>query len=286
MPAWLGAALLRIGLIAVGFLLVASLWGFYISIRPPKMVSSLTPNALGLEYESVWFKTGDGLTLSGWFIPAKPVTHKTVILLHGYPADKGDILPALAFLQRQYNLFLFDFRYLGVSEGRYSTAGAREVEDFLAAIQFLKGKGIHEVGVWGFSMGGAVALMSLPRAPEIRVVVAEASYSSLADMAPELFRIPLLKYPLASLTRLWAKVFLGIDIGKVSPMNAVRNRTLPILLIHSSTDTVVPFSHALRLQKALKENPHAEFWFHTGLAHGQLATEYEKRVVDFFQRHL
>jgi len=185
-----GASIIRIVVIALGFFFVTSLWGFYISIRPPRIVSSLTPKLLQLDYENVWFKTSDGLTLSGWFIPGKAATKKTLILLHGYPADKGDILPALSFLQKNYNLFLFDFRYLGESEGKYSTAGAKEVNDLLAAIQFLKTKGIEEVGVWGFSMGGAVALMSIKKAPEIKAVVSEASYASLAQMAAELFKIP------------------------------------------------------------------------------------------------
>ena len=282
----MGATIIRIVIIALGFLIVASLWGFYISIRPPKIVSSLTPKNLQLDHEKVRFKTGDGLTLSGWFIPSKAATAKTLILLHGYPADKGNILPALAFLQRDYNLLLFDFRYLGESEGNYSTAGANEVTDLLAAIQFLKTKGIREVGVWGFSMGGAVALMAIPKAPEIKAVVSQASYASLALMAPELFRIPLLRYPLGYLVWLWAKIFLGIDLRTVSPVEAVQNITLPLLLIHSSTDDVIPFSQALLLKEALKNNPRAEFWYHAGPTHGQLGTEYEKRVADFFRRHL
>ena len=282
----MGAAIIRIVTIGLGFLLITTLWGFYTSIRPPRIVSSLTPKHLKFDYENVRFKTSDGLTLSGWFIPGETATKKTLILLHGYPADKGDILPALSFLHKNYNLLLFDFRYLGESEGKYSTAGANEVRDLLAAIQFLKTKGIKEVGVWGFSMGGAVALMSIKKAPEIKAVVSEASYASLALMALELFRIPVLKYPLAYLVGLWAKIFLGIDLREISPVKAVQNTTIPLLLIHSSTDAVIPFSHAQFLQKALEENPRAEFWFHTGFAHGQLGTEYQKRVGDFFRGHL
>ncbi|MGH7829816.1 MAG: alpha/beta hydrolase, partial [Candidatus Binatia bacterium] len=64
----MGPTIIRTVIIALGFLIVASLWGFYISIRPPKIVSSLTPKNLQLDYENVQFKTSDGLTLSGWFI--------------------------------------------------------------------------------------------------------------------------------------------------------------------------------------------------------------------------
>ena len=174
---------------------------------PPKIVSTVTPRELGLAYEDVTFKTKDGFKLSGWFILSKNARAKTIVLLHGYPADKGNILPALAFLNEKYNLFLFDLRYFGQSEGSYSTAGAKEVEDLAAAIDYLKSRGIREVGVWGFSMGGAVALVSSPQVPEIKIVDSEASYARLDLMARELYRLPLLDYPLAWLTELGRDCF-------------------------------------------------------------------------------
>lgn len=282
----MGATLLRIVLIVVSFLLIVSLWGFYSSIRPPRLTSTLTPRALKMAYETVSFKTADGLMLRGWYIPAARPTRKTVLLLHGYPADKGNILPPLAFLHEDFNLLLFDFRYLGESEGSYSTAGAKEVEDLLAAVRFLKTRGTEEVGVWGFSMGGAVALMALPHAPEIRAVVAESAYASLGQMAFELFPIPLIKYPIGYLVGFWARLFLGIDLAQVSPVASVRTANVPVLLIHSSADAVIPFAHARQLQRALAHNPRAEFWFNEGFAHGQLHTDYESRVKNFFARNL
>jgi uncharacterized protein len=280
------ATLLRFVLIVLGFLIVISLWGFYASIRPPKIISSLTPRDLKMGYQDVSFRTADGLMLRGWHIPSAKTTDKTLILLHGYPADKGDILPGLAFLHGDFNLLLFDFRYLGRSDGSYSTVGAKEVEDLVAAVRFLKTRGVNEVGVWGFSMGGAVALMASQKAPEIKAVIAESSYANLAHMAFELFRIPLLNYPVAYLVGLWAKLFLGVDLNDVSPAERVRNSSVPILLIHSSADAVIPFSHAQSLQAALKNNPRAEFWFHEGFAHGQLAADYQSRVGNFFHKNL
>lgn len=280
------STIFRIVLIVSAFLVVTSLWGFYSSIRPPKILSSLTPRDLKMDYEAVSFETADGLTLRGWYIPSVKTTGRTLILLHGYPADKGNILPPMAFLHEDFNLLLFDFRYLGESEGSYSSAGAKEVEDLLAAIRYLKGRGITEVGVWGFSMGGAVGLMAIEKASEIRVVVSDSSYAELADLALELFRLPLLNYAMAYLVRLWAKLFLGIDLSDVSPAQRVRDTKIPIFLIHSPADAVIPFSHGQSLQEALAKNPRAEIWFKEGIAHGQLAADYESRVRNFFQKNL
>ncbi len=275
----------KIFFVSIFFLLFTSLWFFYSSIKPPKIISQATPKNIGLEYEDVFFTTNDGITLFGWFIPnvVEGLQAKTIILLHGYPADKGDILPALSFLSKKYNLLLFDFRYLGKSEGKYSTAGAKEVEDLLAAIRFLKSRGVKEVGVWGFSMGGAVALMAAPQAPEIKVIVSESSYASLSLMAAELHPIPILKYPLTYLTGLWAKIFLGIDLKNVSPAESVKNLTIPILIIHSKNDKVIPFKNALLIQEALKNNPRAEFWFEENVVHGQFGDDYQKRITDFYE---
>jgi dipeptidyl aminopeptidase/acylaminoacyl peptidase len=282
----LSATILRVVLIAFSILVILSLFGFYVSVRPPKIKSALTPRDLQMTYEDVSFKTADGIRLRGWHIPAAKTGGKTLILLHGYPADKGNILPALAFLHADFNLLLFDFRYLGQSEGSYSTAGAKEVEDLLAAIQFLKSRGTTDIGVWGFSMGGAVALMAVPRAPEIKAVISESSYASLAGMALQLFQIPALNYPIAYLVGFWAKMFLGIDLRDVSPAERIRDSKLPILLIHSSGDAVIPFAHARVLQRALANNPRAEFWFHQEFAHGQLASDYRDRVRSFFDKNL
>ncbi|MDI6821000.1 MAG: alpha/beta fold hydrolase [Patescibacteria group bacterium] len=294
--------LLKILFIIVGFLLLISLWGFYISVRPSKIISTITPKELGFTYEQVIFKTKDGLNLSGWFVPNELSTKggsspdgrsgvsggkaKTIVLLHGYPADKGDILPVLAFLREQYNLFLFDFRYFGQSEGQYSTAGAKETEDLRAAINFLKSRGVSEVGVLGFSMGGAVALMTAPKAPEIKAIVALSSYASLDRMALELYRIPVLKYPLAYLIGLWAKIFLGIDLKKVSPAESARTLTIPILVVHSKNDEVIPFKNALLIQELLKNNPKTEFWFQEDLIHGQFDGTHQKKIGDFFKKNL
>ncbi len=285
----------------VFFLLFTSLWGIYNSIRPTKFLSHITPKDLGLAYEEVKFKTEDGLTLAGWFVPLKsraegaadangvlPLTGqvRTIILLHGYPADKGDILPSLAFLSQNYNLFLFDFRYLGQSEGFYSTAGIKEVKDLKAAIEYLKSRGITEVGVWGFSMGGAVALTAAPTNPEIKVIVSESSYARLDLLAPELYRVPVLKQILGKLTVFWGKIFLRVDVKKESPLEAAKKLKIPILLIHSLNDEVISFRHASLLQDALKENPRAEFWFQENLFHGELDPEYKERVANFFDRSL
>lgn len=268
------------------FFLFTSFLGYFFSIKPPKYLSGLVPKGLGLDYEEVSFTTEDEIELKGWYIPHESDQAKTIILLHGYPADKGNILPYLTFLHDNYNLLLFDFRYHGESEGGHTTIGAEEVKDLSAAINWLKEKGVNEVGVWGFSMGGAVALMSAPEQPAIKVIVSDSSYAQLSQMAPTLFRIPVLKYPLSWLTLLWTKTLLGVDPRDASPKDSATQIDIPLLVIHSKNDRVIPFTHSEQLKESLEHNDKAEFWFHDNLDHGQFDSQYQERVGDFFLKHL
>lgn len=267
-------------------LLCISLWGFYSAIRPFKITSSVTPENYGIAYENISFKTKDNLLIRGWFIKNAHPHAKTIILLHGYPADKGDILPATLFLHKTYNLLYFDFRYLGESEGFYSTIGKNETLDLLAAIQYLHTRHINEVGVWGFSLGGAVALMTAPYAPEIKAIVAESSYARLDWMAYDYYRIPLLKYLLGELTRFWAWVFLHYDIREVSPAFSAEKLSIPVLLIHSREDNVISFENALLLKNALSHNKNTETIFIDHGRHGEHFQNYDKVIQKFYDTNL
>jgi len=267
--------------------LLLPLWGFYIAIRPPKIISDFEPGLFGLKYESVSFRTIDGLRLAGWFIPRiGGESDKTIIFLHGYPADKGDILPAMSFLAEDYNLFLFDFRYMGQSEGRISTLGDRERLDLLAAIEYLKTRELSEFGLWGFSMGAAVALMTASDVPEIKAVVADSSYAELSLMARELYRLPFLDVWFGRLTGLWARIFLGVNIRDISPAGLASELSVPTLIIHSKADEVIPFAQALIIKAELQDNPHVEFWFREIDPHGSLTGQYEEKIRWFFANNL
>jgi hypothetical protein len=74
---FVSATLLRVVLIVSGFLLVISLWGFYTSIRPPKIISSLTPRDLNNKYEDLTIRTADGVMQRGRHIPTAKTTDRT-----------------------------------------------------------------------------------------------------------------------------------------------------------------------------------------------------------------
>ena len=254
--------------------------------------SSHNPSDFNLSYTREEFKTEDDITLVGWFIPKEGIDaelasqYPTLIFLHGWPADKGDILPIFVSFAKDYNLFFFDFRGLGESQKTLSTVGVREKKDLVAALDFLEEKyDIKEVGLWGFSMGGAVALMVSSEDARIKATASDSSYASLFDMTYALYKIPVFRYPLGITTVLYARLFFGVDVNQARQEKTAGKIEIPIFLIHSKDDKVIDFSHGERLKKAFRDKENLEVWF-TERGHGMLDINYESRIKSFFDKHL
>jgi len=271
---------LRIVLLIVGFIVILSLLQFLMSIHPPRYYDSKTPKELGLDYEKVSFTTSDGVQIAGWWIPGKKA-NGTVIVGHGYPFDKGNILPHVKFLHPDYHLLLYDHRYFGESEGFITTVGVKEVHDVQAAVDFAKKKARKPVALYGFSLSAASMLMSQT---DVRAIVAEAPYANLHLMIKSVYStFGPLKWPFVEVTRLLGWIILGVDAKKV----AVTNITVPVLLIHGDKDSQIPVESSYMIKE---NNPEIELWIVEGADHGEphalLEKEYEKRIKGFLKKHM
>lgn len=277
---------LKILVFIVLFLIIFSLLTFYMSIHPQKIITELEPPDLGLKYEGTTFKSKDGIKLSGWLIPNNK-TKAAIIVMHGYPADKANLLGIAEFLAKDFNVFLFDFRSFGESEGKYTTAGYLEKNDLLGAIEYLeKEKNTTKIGLYGFSLGGAVAL-SINHA-NVKAIVTDSAYAKLSNMIEHMYGMfLLLKYPLAYLTKIYGMLFLGINIDKASPVDNIKTIKVPILLIHAEKDSQIPVSEAYLLHNSNKKT---ELWIvkdaDHGMTHSANPEKYEKKVVGFFKENL
>lgn len=280
--------LLLFWLLAAAIVVLAvSLSTFYSAIRPVKFVSSTTPADFNLRYENVTLVTEDSLKLDALFIPAVNKTNKAVVVLHGYPFDKGNILPLATFLHYDFNLLLFDFRYLGRSEGSYTSVGFHEQKDLDAVVKYLRGKNQTRIGALGFSLGGAVAIMGAKQT-SLDAVVADSSYASLDNMLSHTYKqFWIFKFPFLMTTKILSKMLLKVNVAGVSPKRSIRDLNVPILIIHGSADEQIPVENAYQLKNA---NQKAELWIVENSGHGFASNaageEYERRVLKFFKDHL
>lgn len=277
-------------LILVLSLLFISLLGFWSNVRPQKIDLGYLPADFSLEPEGVVLNTKDNLRLSAWYIPKKDKNkndRSAIMILHGYPAEKSDMLSFAKALNPYFSTLLLDMRYFGKSEGKYSTLGCREQDDLSQAVDFLKNKGYEKIGVLGFSLGGAVGIMAAEKDERINAVVSYASFSNLPKLARELYWfLPVVNYPMVELMDLFGKAFFGCDFKKDSPENSAKQLKIPVLISHSMEDEQISFSHAKDLERSLKGDQNAEFYFFEKGRHGYLPADFNERLIKFFEKSL
>lgn len=279
--------LLYIGIFIAGFVGV-SLLNFYSAIRPTQITSELTPADFNLPTEDVVIETSDGFTLSGWLIPA-PITPKkqVLIILHGYPAEKSDMLSIASSLYPDFSLLLLDLRSFGKSEGAYTTLGIKERDDISRAVDFLKEHDYEKIGIFGFSLGGAISILTATEDKRINAVLSYASFADLETLSNELYsNLLIFKKPMTKLMLFWSRIAFKESVANISPLNAAKKLTIPTFIIHSKMDEQIPFEHAELLQKALHENKKAEYYFIEDKLHGYLPDDFPERAKDFFIQSL
>ena len=143
------------------------------------------------------------------------------------------------------------------------------------------------MGVFGFSLGGAIAITAAVEEPRIRAVAAYSPFTDLRTLAHELYAwMGPLRYPFVGLMRLWSRLFLGADVTAFPPVVAAARLAIPVYLIASRDDEQIPFGHAERLREALAANPRAEYEFMDRGRHGFMAPDVEGRLERFFLRAL
>ncbi len=273
-------ALLKIVFYLVVIHIIASLLSLYLLFRPTPLLSESTPSDYGLSYEDVYFYTEDDLRIKGWYVPSLKEDVPTVVLLHGYPADKGNLLYPVQYLVENFNVLLFDFRYMGESEGSYSTLGVKERKDLHAALDFLEEeKKEEEVFLWGFSMGAAVSLMVAPERDVVKAVVSDSSYAQMRGMPEQLYILPFFRKTLSETTLFLGGIIIRTDLDKNSPLSKAPYINVPVFLMHSKGDKIVDFDHALKLKEAL--NTRVETLFLDEDTHGGLSSKSYGDVEEF-----
>jgi alpha-beta hydrolase superfamily lysophospholipase len=285
-----------VGLVTGAYLAFVAARGSRLLVRPevrpfaPEWAGApATPADLGLAYEDVRFTTEDGVTLSGWLVPAGRETRTAVVVLHGFG---GHRLPELAafvpWLAERHHVLQFDFRGHGRSDPGLVTLGAFERRDVAAAVRFLESRGLGPIGLFGISMGAATAIVSAPELP-VAAVVADAPFAELHH--PVANRMRQVGYPLASIgARLivWA-ASLRSRTRLRDPITAVsRIAPRPLLLIAPREDQLIDWRQSVRLYEAASEPK--ELMVVDGAGHAEAYASaperYRSRVLGFYERAL
>jgi uncharacterized protein len=196
------------------------------------------PGELGLPVRRVEIPTDDGLTLVAWVIPGERSTDPWLLICHGNGgniSDAGRPFHYAGLREVGLNLFAFDYRGYGESEGKPSEPGLYRDAD--AAYRYLRDSlrvAPDRIVIFGHSLGSAVAVDLAARVPAASLIL-DGALTSVTDRGQEL-------YPFMPVRWIAGSRYASIE--------KIGNLRLPKLFLHAERDEVIPIAHGRRLYEA------------------------------------
>ena len=245
----------------------------------------------GLNPQRRELTTEDDFNINTWYIPS--TSGVSVVLLHGYKMDSGEMASIAAMLVRHgFGVIIPDLRAHGDSEGELITFGRYEWRDIQAVVDYVTGEEPHtRLGMLGNSMGGALALCYAARDDRIEAVVAQSPYASMRHSLSQGIKYftGLPPFPFVPLIRMFSLPYVDLDAAQISPLQMMNKlQQKPVFILMGGADEVVNPQGAEQLYKA--GGAATQFWFEAELKHvafhGEKAADFERRVVEFFSAKL
>lgn len=211
----------------------------------------------GMNCQRVQLRSRDGLLLAGYYLEAEDAG-RIVVMFHGWRGSwKHDFGACLRWMYEEgASLLLIEQRAQGESEGKYMGFGVLERWDCHAWLRWLEEKNERRLPVYlyGVSMGAATVLMAagdeLPG--EVKGVIADCGFTSPYEMVYRFghtnFKLP--KHPLMDELNWVFKRRAGYGLKEYSTLKAMEHCRVPVLLIHGTADTFVPYEMSVQNYEA------------------------------------
>jgi uncharacterized protein len=206
----------------------------------PEAEIRFTPADYGLKFEETWL-TVEGEKLYGWWIQG--ATEKVLLYLHGNGVNIGvNAEHAARFQSLGMSVLLVDYRGYGRSEGAFPSEQSVYADAEAMWKHLVKDRGIEprNIFIYGHSLGSAIGIELALRHPNAAGLIVESAFTSIRDMAK---RDLLLRAVPVSL----------ILTQRFASISKIARLKLPVLFLHGSHDTLVPFSMSQRLYEAANE---------------------------------
>ena len=218
------AACLYAGITALVYFRQSSLI-YYPNIAGRNLDAS--PQQIGLAFEDVELLTEDKVRLHGWFIPSDNA-RGTLLFFHGNAGNISHRLDSIAIFNRMnLDVFIFDYRGYGQSQGRVSETGTY-LDAEAAWFYLVETRAIDadEIIVFGRSLGASIAAWLASRHRPAALIL-ESSFSSVPSMAQRL-------YPFLPVK--WLSNFSYDTRQYVSRIEC------PLLVAHSKDDEIISYA--------------------------------------------
>lgn len=191
---------------------------------------------------------GNGETVRAWYMPSPVPDAPTVLYLHGSRWNlNSSVFRMERWLDMGVSMLAIDYRGFGESSPRLPSQGSA-LEDARLAMQELVRRQPYAAKrfVYGHSLGGAIAvdLASEANTPEFAGLILESTFTSIRDMIA---------------TSRWSHI-PGLKWLVTQPFDSVAalpQVKVPVLLIHGTSDRVIPHEMSDTLLAAAATRPDA-----------------------------
>jgi fermentation-respiration switch protein FrsA (DUF1100 family) len=233
-----------------------------------------TPADMGLRYEDLWIdvvraESEGGERVHAWWLPASRPDAPALLYLHGIRWSLGNNLFRIArWHELGFSVLAIDYRGFGRSDGDLPDE-ARIYADARAAWAELERREPRRERrfIYGHSLGAAVALDLAADVDGAAGVIAEAGFTSLADVVAQSSYAPLAL----------------LVTQKFDALSRVKQLRIPSLFMHGTADRYVPPAMTERLYEAAP-HPKRLHWIEGG-NHGNWngagLDEYRRVVLEF-----
>lgn len=214
-----------------------------------------------MNFEKINFKNASGYELSGRLeLPADRVPHNFAVFAHCFTCSKNFSATkniSRALTTAGYGVLRFDFTGLGDSAGDFAdTNFSGNVDDLLAAIDYLKEHYKAPTLLVGHSLGGAAVIYASAKASSVKAVATIGSPSDTAHVK-HLFgdQLSAIVENGEATVQLSGRSFkikeqLLKDLNEQMVTKTLKELRKPILIMHSPQDDTVSIQHAEKLYHA------------------------------------
>ena len=227
------AALLLAALPLAAWAALRAMEGFLL-FHPSRAMSS-HPGTVGLRWEPIALKTADGVALKAWWIPGPAEESKAMLCLHGNAGNLSHRTDKMRIFHDAGAAQLWvEWRGYGQSAGRPSEKGL--IRDADAGLVWLMTRvPAGGIVVYGESMGSGPAVELAARGG-LGGLILDGAFSSIRDMARVV--VP------------WLPAF--VIATRFDNLSKLPQVPMPVLVLHSPQDEIVPFAQARRNFEALQ----------------------------------